>query len=440
MFVDILYEHTQDLLENSGIPRQPLLPTIAPLKQARINLNVVEESSSLGASTEKIPRKSFHSLKSTRQHEDISHRRIDIDPTCTLDYTSQEGQQHPLSRNPHFSPLAGLQDTDPDAKGEVLYEEISPLSTEPCTSQRKEEWHPSKPKPLGQLRIDDRQAGNEQSLELKEGDWTALTRELIKPGQDAVTSSARTLFSKAESIAGPEEHQQLILSTGSGESSDETSSSCNGAGLDPPERQPLDGIDWMPSINEIKSQRAQQVKRDEVQQWMQDNAISSHLDHLGALLTPDMGPVDEYRQLETLQEKATLDNDHGDSGSETERGNGEIVKYVESSELPPKDRLVPPTSNSTMMLYRTRAKDIEDCSVAATCSSASDNYNPTFNVRSAEGTKARKDFFASNKDDSQLRVVQELLLKWTTVDEPVPARRNLEGKQTEELYDSKREG
>lgn len=32
MFVDVLYEHTQDLLENSGVPRQKILE--APRSQA----------------------------------------------------------------------------------------------------------------------------------------------------------------------------------------------------------------------------------------------------------------------------------------------------------------------------------------------------------------------------------------------------------------------
>jgi hypothetical protein len=48
-------------------------------------------------------------------------------------------------------------------------------------------------------------------------------------------------------------------------------------------------------------------------------------------------------------------------------------------------------------------------------------HSPSSSVmRRREGIEGRKEFFTTKEDDKSIQAVQKLLLKWTTVDDPVP--------------------
>ncbi|EUC45336.1 hypothetical protein COCMIDRAFT_95819 [Bipolaris oryzae ATCC 44560] len=83
---------------------------------------------------------------------------------------------------------------------------------------------------------------------------------------------------------------------------------------------------------------------------------------------------------------------------------------------------VPETANASMQKFRDMSSDTYQASLAATWGTASvdSNYDlDAYLERRRKGIEGRKDFFMDTEDDRSLQAVQELLLKWTTVDDPV---------------------
>ncbi|XP_014554245.1 hypothetical protein COCVIDRAFT_39801 [Bipolaris victoriae FI3] len=83
---------------------------------------------------------------------------------------------------------------------------------------------------------------------------------------------------------------------------------------------------------------------------------------------------------------------------------------------------VPETANASMQKFRDMSSDTYQASLAATWGTASvdSNYDlDAYLERRKKGIEGRKDFFMDAEEDKSLQAVQELLLKWTTVDDPV---------------------
>ncbi|EMD90226.1 hypothetical protein COCHEDRAFT_27200 [Bipolaris maydis C5] len=91
---------------------------------------------------------------------------------------------------------------------------------------------------------------------------------------------------------------------------------------------------------------------------------------------------------------------------------------------------VPETANASMQKFRDMSSDTYQASLAATWGTASVNSNYDLDAyleRRRKGIEGCKDFFMDAEGDKSLQAVQELLLKWTTVDDPVVWENN--GKQ-----------
>lgn len=88
----------------------------------------------------------------------------------------------------------------------------------------------------------------------------------------------------------------------------------------------------------------------------------------------------------------------------------------------PKPAQVPETANASIELFQNVSKDNYEVSLAATWGSASVDSNHELGAyleRRRKGIEGRKGFFTDTEDDESLQIVQELLSKWTTVDDPI---------------------
>jgi len=88
----------------------------------------------------------------------------------------------------------------------------------------------------------------------------------------------------------------------------------------------------------------------------------------------------------------------------------------------PSDAQMPISSNAAIDLFRSDAREVDTSSAAATWGSKSDDSDYdliAYMRRRKKGIEGRRKFFLAKHEDKSLHVVQELLLKWTLVDEPV---------------------
>lgn len=164
---------------------------------------------------------------------------------------------------------------------------------------------------------------------------------------------------------------------------------------------------WIPSIKELEKEREEkerdhELANDLVREWLNKNDLQFHAE---ADIQPNIVPD----PLVSAQEP------------ETPSTAVQLVRPGQGHDQPTPVQ-VPETANASMQKFRAMSSNNYQASLAATWGTASvdSNYDlDAYLERRRKGIEGRKDFFMDAEDDKSLQAVQELLLKWTTVDDPV---------------------
>ncbi|EMD60618.1 hypothetical protein COCSADRAFT_99093 [Bipolaris sorokiniana ND90Pr] len=155
-------------------------------------------------------------------------------------------------------------------------------------------------------------------------------------------------------------------------------------------------------IDLTSTERDHELANDLVREWLNKNDLQFHAE---ADIQPNIVPD----PLVSAQEP------------ETPSTAVQLVRPGQGHDQPTPVQ-VPETANASMQKFRAMSSNNYQASLAATWGTASvdSNYDlDAYLERRRKGIEGRKDFFMDAEDDKSLQAVQELLLKWTTVDDPV---------------------
>lgn len=414
-FVDILYEHTQDLLEKSGVRRQPLLRARA--HQIRVVPKEKDEPGSRIGSHINQPQEE-NSVATTPKH--IS------DPGPPFDSTNHHNVDRLSSSIPHRPRAAVLEKTECSGDADVTTPDLEVEKPEyfpgSTTPPKKNGWWSNVEQVLQQRRLEDQEM---EKRRIERTMWDASLGyntsddwdEYISPesvgSSGNLTSPSKRLSNEEEGSSRHGQRRQLRPATVSDNRTATPADVPRRTGFGPPGHHAL-SHDSVPSIEDISDQYKKQYRILEVQEWLEKSEVGS----AGTPWAPALDQVYETWQQENLYKRSTRLN-YSDSESSTDQTDGKDSKTLPKPQKPvasQKTRSVPPSSNSAMMRFRVHAKDIEFCSIAATEGSRSEASETVLIPKWTEGLGARNEYFANNKDDRQLQVVQGLLRKWISTE------------------------
>ncbi|KAJ6279685.1 hypothetical protein J3E71DRAFT_354567 [Bipolaris maydis] len=401
MFVDVLYEHTQDLLENSGVPRQKILE--APRSQAS------EQHLTMG-------REANHPLLSTDQRP-------------------QNRNEPPRGKKRRSQSIGDAHPTNVSGKRQVHWDSHNPKALDEKNHPEDilEQSAESEPEILQEYpqfedrgfdKVDLTFEANEDDENFDYDDFTMNYSRDFSPF-DERKSERCELFDQDQIIDGDSilvpERRNTGHALGKGKAPEPGSGTSflppiapqeDASGPASPPR-PIDLANTdprIPSIEELLKERNHELANDMVRDWLNKHDLQFHAE---ADTQPDIVPD----PLVSTQEP------------EIPSTAVQLVRPGQDYDQPTPVQ-VPETANASMQKFRDMSSDTYQASLAATWGTASVNSNYDLDAyleRRRKGIEGCKDFFMDAEGDKSLQAVQELLLKWTTVDDPVVWENN--GKQ-----------